>query len=215
MLLAIGTFCLWSTRLHNKEENMAATRVVEVPERQVASALWWIIMFEAVLAILFGIAAVFWPGLTLVVLVYLFSAYVLIWGISELVHGLMSIRRRGTWWLTAILGVVGLGVGVYLIRHPHVSFATLILLIGLTLIVRGVLEVVGGFLDQLSSAQRALSIFVGVLAVIAGIIVLLQPVAGGVAFVWVLGLYALIYGALLFVLSLEARSIYKELLDEE
>jgi uncharacterized membrane protein HdeD (DUF308 family) len=127
----------------------------------------------------------------------------------------MSTRRRGTWWLTVVLGLVGLGVGVYLVRHPTVSFKTLILVIGLTLIVRGVLEVVEGFLDDISATQRALAIFVGVLAVVAGIVILLEPVSGGVAFVWVLGLYALFYGALSFVLSLEARNLYNSLLRGE
>lgn len=194
---------------------MAVTRMVELPASQVADALWWVSMTQAIFAVLFGIAAIFWPGETLVVLVYLFSAYVLLWGILELAHGLMSIRRRGTWWLTALLGVLGLGVGVYLVRHPGVSFATLILLIGLTFVVRGVLAVVAAFLDQMSATQRALTIFVGALAVIAGIAVLLQPASGGVAFVWVLGLYALIYGVLMFVLALEARNTYLELLSEE
>ena len=194
---------------------MAVAKMVELPASQVASELWWMLMTQSVLAILFGIAAIFWPGLTLVVLVYLFSAYILIWGIVELVHGLMSIRRRGTWWLTVVLGLVGVGVGVYLVRHPKVSFSTLILLIGLTLIVRGVLEVVAGFLNDVSATHRALTIFAGVLAAIAGIVILLQPVAGGVAFVWILGLYALFYGVLTFVLSLETRSIYHSLISGE
>jgi len=194
---------------------MAVTKMVELPASQVADALWWVSMSQAIFAVLFGIAAIFWPGETLVVLVYLFSAYVLLWGIFELAHGLMSIRRRGTWWLTALLGVLGLGVGVYLVRHPRVSFTTLILLIGLTFVVRGIFGIVEAFLNKVSVTQRALMVFVGALAVIAGVVILLQPAAGGIAFVWVVGLYALIYGVLMFVLALEARNIYLGLLSEE
>lgn len=194
---------------------MAVTKLVELPVSQVVSGLWWMVMSQAIIAILFGIAAIFWPGLTLVILVYLFSAYVLLWGIIELVRGLMSITRRGTWWLSTVLGVGGLGVGVFMIRHPHESFKTIILLIGLTLIVRGLLEVVGGFVDKLNPTQRALTILIGVIAIIAGIVILLQPTKGGVAFVWIVGLYALIYGALMFALALEARNIYQDMLSEE
>jgi uncharacterized membrane protein HdeD (DUF308 family) len=190
---------------------MAETRLTELPVSQTVSALWWLIMAQAVFAIFFGIAAIFWPGLTLLTLVYLFSAYILIWGLIEIVHGLMSIGRRGTWWLTLLFGIVGLGVGIYLIRHPRVSLATFILLIGLTLIVRGVLEVVATFLYPSTATQRGLTLLVGVLAVIAGIIILEEPVAGGVAFVWVLGLYSLIFGTLEFVLALEARNIFTAL----
>ena len=175
----------------------------------VMNELWWLTMMQSVLAIFFGIVAIFWPGLTLVTLVYLFSAFVLAWGIIEIVHALMSVGRRDTWWLTLLFGLIGLVVGVYLVRHPAVSFATFILLIGLTLIVRGLFDAIGTFLDERSSTHRVLLLVAGAAAVLAGIVLLLQPVASGVAFVWVLGLYALIFGTISLVVSLDAR---KELL---
>ncbi len=176
----------------------------------VINELWWLGLMQSVLAIFFGIAAIFWPGLTLLVLVYLFSAFVLAWGIIEIVHALMSIGQRDTWWLTLLFGLAGLIVGVYLVRHPDVSFATFILLIGLTFTVRGVLDIVGTFLDRRSTTHRALLLIAGIAAILAGIITLRQPVAGGVAFVWVLGLYALIFGAINFTIALEARQALLE-----
>ncbi len=171
--------------------------------------LWWLVLLQSVLAIFFGIAAVFWPGLTLITLVYLFSAFVLVWGIIEIVHALMSIGMRDSWWLTLIFGLLGLVVGVYLVRHPDASFATLILLIGITFIVRGVFDVLGTFLDGRSTSHRILLLVAGVAGLAAGIIILMQPVAGGVAFVWVMGLYALIFGVITLTVALESR---KELL---
>ncbi len=171
----------------------------------VISELWWLTLMQSLLAIFFGIAAIFWPGLTLVVLDYLFSAFILIWGIIEIVEGLMGVGRRDTWWLTLLFGLVGLVVGVYLVRHPGVSFATFILLIGLTFIVRGIFDVVGTFLDNRSATHRILTLIVGAAAVAAGIFTLLQPATSGVAFVWVIGLYALIFGVISFVIALEGR----------
>lgn len=168
--------------------------------------LWWLILIQSLLAIFFGLAAVFWPGLTLVTLVYLFSAFVLAWGIIEIVHGLMSMSRRDTWWLTLLFGILALIVGVYLVRHPAVSFVTFIVLIGVTLIVRGVFDTVGAFMDRSPAAHRALLLISGLAAIVAGIILLAQPVAGGVAFVWILGLYALLFGALTMVIALERRN---------
>ena len=171
--------------------------------------MWWLMLMQSVLAIFFGIAAIFWPGLTLVTFVYLFSAFVLVWGVIEIVHALMSIGRRDSWWLTLIFGLLGLIIGVYLVRHPSASFATLILLIGITFIVRGVFDILGTFLDSRSTTHRILLLLAGLAGIAAGIIIFLQPVAGGVAFVWVLGLYALIFGIITFTIALESR---KELL---
>src|SRR4030095_6553847 len=104
---------------------------------------WWVLTVRGVAAILFGLAAIFWPELTLVTLVYLFSAFILIYGIVDIIQGLASIGRGGVGWiLTLLLGFLEIGVGVYLLRHTLVAFSTFILLIGFTLIVRGIMEVI-------------------------------------------------------------------------
>ncbi len=191
-------------------------RTIERQNREMLKDAWWLLMLQGVVGVLFGILAIFWPGLTLVTLVYLFSAYVLAWGLIEMVHGLLSIGSRSTWWMTLLFGLVGLGVGVYLIRHPHVTFATFILVIGITLIFRGIIDFFAALLGTgMRAGQRTLMFFVGIAAVIAGIIVLLQPVAGGVAFVWVLGLYALIFGTLVVVTALEVHKDVMALANEE
>lgn len=177
----------------------------------VASELWWLGIVQGIAAILFGIAAVFWPGLTLATLVILFSAFVLAWGIVSIVHGVLAIRTSSTWWLSLLFGVAGTGVGLYLVRHPGASFRTVILLIGFTLIFRGVVDILAGFLDKLSTTSRILWIIVGAAAVLAGIFVLNQPVTGGVAFVWVLGLYSLVFGPLMIAMAIELRKDFEAL----
>lgn len=167
--------------------------------------MWESLVLRGVAGILFGIAAVFWPGLTLVTLVYIFSIYILISGIVEIVEAIRAISRGGSWIWKLLLGFAELGVGVYLVRHPNVSFATLILLIGLVLIARGVFEVVLALLEDYSATEKTLMVIGGVLAVIVGIAILLQPAAGGVAFVWVLGLYALLTGPMWIALGIDAK----------
>lgn len=168
---------------------------------------------RGILATLFGVAAVFWPKMTLVTLVYLFSTYILLNGLIDLVFGIgrlansnFSILSRI---LTLLFGILQIGVGVYLLRHPGVSFATLILLIGFTLVVRGVFEVIEGLFEEGPSFNRVMLIVMGLIAALAGIVVLFQPVASGVAFVWIIGLYALISGPLLIALSFEVNKMTK------
>ncbi len=169
-------------------------------------AVWGSALMAGMLATVFGVAAVFWPNITLLTLLYLFSAYVLVDGLVNFFGGISSLSRKGSsWFLQTILGVLEIGVGVYLLRHPHVTFATFILLIGFTLIFRGVFAIVGAFLDQATTTQRTLMVISGLLALVVGIVILFQPVSSGVAFVWLLGLYALIAGPLSISLAFEAR----------
>ncbi|HSX16301.1 MAG TPA: DUF308 domain-containing protein [Candidatus Saccharimonadales bacterium] len=169
---------------------------------------------RGVIAILFGIAAVFWPGITLLVLLYLVSAFLLIGGIFELVFGISRLGQGGVSVLTRVLlpiiGLLQVGVGVYFLRHPHVAFGTFIALLGFILIIRGVFEVVDGLFEEGPSLYRLVMAIVGLLAVLAGILVLFQPKAAGVAFVWILGIYGLIVGPLLLAAAYETHRLAKE-----
>lgn len=170
-------------------------------------SVWGVGVVAGIAATLFGVAAVFWPQETILTLLYLFAAFVLVDGVVNFFGGIMSIGRSASaWFLRVILGALEVGVGVYLLRHPHVTFATFILLIGFTLIVRGVFDVVRAFTDKQSNTHRMLQIITGVLGFIVGIIVLFQPVSGGIAFVWLLGLYALIAGPITIAMALDLRN---------
>lgn len=165
------------------------------------------LMLRGIATLLFGVAAVFWPGITLVTLVYLFSAFVLVYGVIDLVTGIGALFHSDKSVLSRILGIVVgvlfVGVGVYLIRHPQISFATLILLIGFSFLVRGIIEVAVGLFEEGPSWYRVAMIILGLLVALAGILILFQPVAGGVAFVWILGVYALISGPIMIAVAAE------------
>lgn len=168
--------------------------------------MWEAMIVRGIAGILFGVAAVFWPAMTLVTLVYVFSIYILVSGIVGIVTSVGHLVKGRNWFLGLLLGVVELGVGVYLVRHPLVSFATLVLIIGLVLVARGVFEVVMGLTEDNLATHKLLVVFAGILSAAVGIFIMLQPAAGGVAFVWVLGLYALVTGPILIALGLDVKN---------
>ncbi len=157
----------------------------------------WMSVTGGVAALLFGIAAVFWPQITLLVILYLFSTYVLIAGIINVIEGISEISVTDSWFLTIILGLFEVGVGIYLLRHPHVVFTTLVLLIGFVLIASGIVDCIAAYISEgLSSKTRAIGYLIGLISVIAGIIVLFAKNKNGVAFVWLLGVYGIVAGTL-------------------
>lgn len=170
--------------------------------------IWGALLLRGIMATLFGVAAVFWPGITLVTLVYLFSGFVLASGLVGLISGLMASKDTVlSRVLVVVISLIEIGVGVYLLRHPFVSFGTLVLLIGFSLIIRGVIDVVAGLFEGGSSATyRMLTVGAGLLAALAGVVVLFQPASAGVAFVWILGLYALLTGPLLIALAFDVKN---------
>jgi len=158
---------------------------------------WWALVSGGVATLIFGVAAVFWPGLTLLVLLYLFSAYVLFSGVVTVLAGIGTLGRVDSWFLPVALGAFELGVGVYLLRHTAVKFSTFIVLIGFVLIARGIIEAVGAYYDaRASSRLRMLSYLNALGALVAGIVILFAKQSGGVSFVWILGLYAIVVGTI-------------------
>jgi uncharacterized membrane protein HdeD (DUF308 family) len=179
--------------------------------RYAVSGLWWLGVLRATAAILFGIVTVFWPGLTLTALIYLLAAFILAIGLVETIAGIMSINRRNNWWLTLLVGLAAIGVGVYLAGHPDASLRTFILIVGIWFISWGVLDLMVAFMSRLSTGNRVLSFIAGVAGLAAGIVVLLQPVSGGLAFAWVLGLYGIIYGVMNLASAIELRDDFEQL----
>lgn len=162
-----------------------------------------LVVTQGVLAILFGIAALFWPGVTVAIFAMLFGIFVLVWGISLLIQSLMSVETVSLWWLELIFSVAVLGLGVFLVRNPDVTLRWLVLLIGFTFIIRGIVDLVQAFFsrERAVTDNRWFYAISALLGVVAGVIILAYPTAGGLAFVWVVGLYAIIYGAVLIVLA--------------
>lgn len=172
-----------------------------------AKRLWGLAIAQGVLAILFGILALFWPGLTVALLVIFFGVFVLVWGIVGLIGSLSSISENKFWWLELLFSVLAIGLSVFVLRNPDVTIAAFVLFIGLTFLVRGVIDILEGLFDTaLSGSDKAFHIIVGILGVLAGIVTLIHPVAAGVAVVWVIGLYAILYGSLSIAFAFRAQN---------
>ncbi len=169
--------------------------------------LWWLLLLQGLFLILFGFVAIAWPGLTFVTLVFIFAIYILLSGVLNIIHSVIGTKDHQYWFLTLVLGIVEVSAGVYALNNPGISIAILVLLIGFTFIVRGVLGVISAFAPMYTDTHKLLLIVIGVLSVVAGIIVLRYPVAGTLAFTWVIGVYALIAGAIMIALSISVKDL--------
>jgi|GEM_PF-1318818 len=159
-----------------------------------------ILATQGVLAIAFGLAAIFWPGLTSLALAYLFATFLLIDGFVLLILGFGKWTPRAhtrIWW-----GVLQVLLGLFVLYNPDVTFGVLVLILGMTLIVRGAFNALHAILWGYEHfGERLLHGVQGGLGLVIGTVVVLQPAAGGLAFVWILGLYALVTGVMLIALA--------------
>lgn len=162
---------------------------------------WWVLLIDGILTILFGIAAIVWPRLTLLVLVYLFGAYALIDGIFTIVAAFQVRKVSSDWGWMLIGGIAGLIVGLLVFFWPGITSLVLFYLIAAWAFVTGIFELSAGLL-----ARSWLLVLGGFLSVILGIIFFTHPVAGILTIIWLLGVFAIVIGVVKVVHAFQVRS---------
>ncbi|MBO0783599.1 MAG: HdeD family acid-resistance protein [Ktedonobacteraceae bacterium] len=173
---------------------------------QMGQNYWWTLLVRGIVAILFGLAALFWPRLALLVLVALFGAFALINGISALVMAIQERRTLPNWWILLVEGVVGILAGLITFFWPGITALALLYLIAIWAIFIGILEVAAAFaFGRDITGEWALGI-AGILAILLGILLILQPPATGLfAMIRVIALFALLYGIMMVIRAFQVR----------
>jgi len=168
---------------------------------------WWVVALRGLAAIVFGILAFVWPGVTLSVLVLLFGAYAIVDGVLALYAAVRSGAGGGQFWAALLEGIVGVVAGLVAFFYPGLTALALLFVIAAWAILTGIMEIIVAVrLRQVIDHEWAM-IFSGVLSVLFGIVLFAQPGAGALAVVWLIGLYAVIFGIALLVFAWRLRGL--------
>ncbi|QBD81966.1 HdeD family acid-resistance protein [Ktedonosporobacter rubrisoli] len=177
------------------------------PTRTLASRRWWQLLIRGIIAIIFGILAFIWPGLTLTVLVLLFGAFSLLDGIFTVAAAIEERQMYPRWWVTLLEGLVGIVVGILVFAWPAYSALVLLTLMAIWGIVTGVLEIVAAiWLRKVISGEWLLALG-GILSIIFGLILFIEPKAFILAVIWIIGAYAILFGIVMLVYAFALRSL--------
>jgi uncharacterized membrane protein HdeD (DUF308 family) len=170
---------------------------------------WWLLLLRGIAAIIFGVLAFVWPGLTLLTLILFYGAFALVDGVLAIIAAVTGGAPAPRWWL-AIVGLLGIAAGLLTFLMPGVSALVLLFFIAGWAIATGVLQIIGAIQLRKEIDNEWLLILGGVLSVLFGVGMMLAPGAGALALVWVIGIYSVVLGvtfvALAFRLKKHAHS---------
>jgi uncharacterized membrane protein HdeD (DUF308 family) len=166
---------------------------------------WWLLLLRGVCALVFGLLAFIWPGMTLYTLVLLYGAYALADGVFAI--GAATTRRSGrsAWWLL-LVGILAILAGIVTFFWPGITAIALLVVIATWAIIKGIFEIVAAIELRKVIAHEWLLALGGVISVLFGIVLFARPLAGALALVWIIGVYAIIFGISAIALSLRLRS---------
>ena len=106
--------------------------------------LRWLSILGGTLGVVAGIVTFVWPDVTLYVVSVIVASYLIFFGAIHIVNALAG-PTLAFWWNGLLLGLAELVLGVWAARSWEHSLVTLVTLVGVWAICRGVSEIVAGF----------------------------------------------------------------------
>jgi uncharacterized membrane protein HdeD (DUF308 family) len=157
-----------------------------------------------ILAVIVGIIAFAWPGVTVYALVILFAVYAFIDAGLEAARAFSS-RTAGPVFGHLLLGLISLAAGVIALVWPAPTALVLVLVIGIWAVAGGVTEIVNGFRSGETAGTRAMFILTGLVSVAFGVLLFARPGIGAITLALLFGLFSLIYGLTRITLGVQLR----------
>jgi uncharacterized membrane protein HdeD (DUF308 family) len=171
-------------------------------------------LFRGLAAILFGVLALVWPGLTLAVLVYLFGFFALISGIAAVAAALRNREMHG-WGALLFEGILGILAGVVALIWPGITALAFLYLLAAWAIITGILQLIAPLAFPMSVGRGVLTALSGVLSIVFGVLIAAQPASGLLTVVWLIGIYAIVVGILHIAAYLASRSAASSLAGQQ
>jgi uncharacterized membrane protein HdeD (DUF308 family) len=162
-------------------------------------------MAAAIGAIVLGILLLAWPKATLTIVSILIGASLVVAGLLRLIDGFTAHDASGGRRVAHVLiGLLAIIVGLYCIRHYHVTITALAIIVGLFWILHGLADIAAGLFAG-AFPGRGLTLAAGVLSVCAGVIVLFWPTISLTVLIAVIGIWLLVYGAVMAITAFTLR----------
>jgi uncharacterized membrane protein HdeD (DUF308 family) len=171
---------------------------------QVLARNWWVVVLRGLCGVLFGLVAFAWPGVTL-------GALVLLWGAYALADGVLAIASAFSgssgqpWWVLALEGIAGLGAAAATFFYPGLTALVLLYVIAAWAILTGVFEIAAAIRLRKEIEGEFWLALAGLASVAFGVLLVVRPGAGALSVVWIIGAYALLFGAMLIVLGFRLK----------
>lgn len=169
--------------------------------------VWWLVLLRGVLAILFGLVLLFTPGTALLALVLVFGVYAVLDGVTAIVAGIRHRADDNHWGWHVVQGVISVIAGVLAFAWPGVTVLVILFLIAFWSIVAGIAEISESLtMRRNGSSTWGWVLAAGVLSIVFGILLVVQPGAGLVTLLWIAGIWALVFGIVVVVWAFRLRS---------
>ena len=168
---------------------------------------WWVPVLRGIAAIVFGVIAFVYPGITIATLVLFFGAWVLIDGIFRVVGAIGHRVSDPDWGWHIVIGIVGIIVGLLTFHAPQITALALVIYIAAWALMIGATEIAFAIKLRREIKGEWFLILMGLASIVFAILLLWNPVAGAAAVIWLIAWYAVVLGILAIFFGFRLRSL--------
>lgn len=125
----------------------------------------------------------------------------------------MRTAVRRTWWIPLIQGIAAVIIGLLLLMNPATTLVGLAIFLGAYWLVGGIFDIIGAFTRRSADRHWGWSLLGGIIAIIAGFLLLSQPLMGAVVLPFVMviliAVSAIVSGIMNIIWAIRARNEIK------
>jgi uncharacterized membrane protein HdeD (DUF308 family) len=159
-----------------------------------------------ILAVIVGIIAIAWPGVTILALVILFAVYAFMDAGLQAARAFSS-RSAGPVFGHLLLALISLAAGVVALVWPGPTAYVLVIVVAAWALVGGLVEIFAGFQSGETAGTRAMFILSGLVSVAFGVLLFARPNVGAVTLALLFGLYSMVYGFSQIATGVQVRQV--------
>lgn len=162
---------------------------------------WWLLLIQGIIMLILGLLLIFNPLATTLAIIIFIGASWFVSGVMDLA-GLIWDRNNLVWKILS--GVIGIWAGLAVLNQPLMSTILLptiyVLILGITGIVFGGIQLYQGFKGAGWGAT-----VLGIVNIIIGLLLAMNPLAGAVVLPFVFGIFAIAGGIGAIISAFRAR----------
>lgn len=174
---------------------------------------WWTLSINGIIALLYGILAIFIPGDTILTIITWFGIVILIVGGAMLIGVINNIRNKLPYATDIIWTLITIAIGAVLAFYTQRSIEIFVIIIGIWAILMGSMQLY--IMSKLEAGDSSKNTFLinGIVTIVFGVILFFNPFTSAKALLILTGVMAFIIGVVMIIISLKMKNLSKELED--
>ncbi|NOY51433.1 MAG: hypothetical protein GXO88_12845 [Chlorobi bacterium] len=168
---------------------------------------WMVLTFNGIIAILYGLMAMFVPQTTLLTIVMYFGIVMLIIGLAMLFGVVNNMKNKMPYAADMAISIITIIIGALLTFYTQKSLGIFVVVIGSWAILLGALQLYLLVKHHYGKGTKNTLLVNGIITLVFGIILFFNPFQSAAVLVTISGILAFIFGVILISISIKVKNL--------